>query len=309
MFGTLIIILTNTIYFFFLGRFLQSLGDGGAALLSGIIIGDYYKGRAYAKLQAILSISLSLAWAGAPLLGERLFTLFGWRGNFSFILILSALLMSPLFFWKEKKKPSKIRKGIFSALKKSRKTMSSLLSTSLLGLSLAQAFPLGIFTAFEFMMPFIYKETYGFSVKESSVVFFIFIIINVGASFLYIIFINYMTIKKMFRIGMYVFLVYFILGLLILNLHPMFIYTYIIFGLLSFSIPFIIISTSTKIVDSHPQHLGVALALLTIIRNTGTTAIPLFSCMLSQNSFSSFFNVTLIASLLTVGFLFRHVKF
>jgi len=302
IFGTLIVIFTNSIYFFFLGRFYQSLGDGGVALVSGIILADFCKGRAYAKIQAVLSISLSLAWAGAPLLGDLIFSFFGWKGNFGFILILTLFLMAPLTFWKEKKTHLKAAHGILTALKKSKKAMTSVLDSSLVKLSLTQAVPLGIFTAFEFMMPFIYKEMYDFSVQATSIVFFIFISINVFASFLYMVFIDYTSIKTMFRMGSYTFILYFIFGFLFLTLlkNDSQIFSYLIFGLLSFSIPFLSISSSTKIVDNNPHHLGVALALLTMIRNVGTTSIPLFVCLISKNTFTSFYNMTILSSMIII---------
>lgn len=308
--GTLIILGAPNIYLFFLGRFLQSIGDGGAALISGIIIGDYYKSKEYAKIQAVASISLAVAWAGAPLLGERIFMFLGWRGNFAFIFIISLLLLLFLPFWEEKKHP-KIRGGKFiDTLIKTKETMGCMLNSAFLNLSLSQAIPLGIFAAFEFMMPFIYKATYGYSVKGASFAFFIFILINVIGSLIYRIFISHMRIKILFFLGAFIFSIYLLMGLIFLNRIseiPEEV-SYLIFGLLSFSIPFIYISSTTRIVDSNPHHLGLALSLLTIIRNTITTAIPLFTSMLSKNSFYSFFTITFIFALLSIGILLKTLR-
>lgn len=308
--GTVIIVEAHNIYVYILGRFLQSLGDGGAALVSGIIIGDCYKGKEYAKIQAILSITLALAWAGAPLLGEMIFVVFGWRGNFVFILIVSLLLSLPLFLWNEKKSLKKTISSFADTLHTTKKIMMSMLNASFLNLSLSQAFPLGMFTAFEFMMPFIYKTSYGHSVKGTSFALFIFIFINIAASLLYRVLINYAQLKEMFRWGMYIFFTYLIIGFLYLNnsAEVSESLSYFIFGFLSFSLPFIIISSTAKIVDSHPLHLGFALSFLTIIRNAVTTGIPLVSCMVSENTFHSFFNVNLIFGIIGLALLFKGLK-
>ncbi|MBL8677287.1 MAG: hypothetical protein JNJ47_07740, partial [Alphaproteobacteria bacterium] len=203
-----------------------------------------------------------------------------------------------------------ITNRLANTLHTTKKTMRSMLNASFLNLSLSQAFPLGMFTAFEFMMPFIYKNSYGYSVKGTSFALFIFIFINIAASLLYRVLINYAQLKEMFRWGMYIFCAYLIIGFLYLNSITEISesLSYLIFGLLSFSLPFIIISSTAKIVDSHPLHLGLALSLLTIIRNAVTTGIPLASSMVSENTFHSFFNVSLIFGIIGLGLLFKGLK-
>ena len=159
-------------------------------------------------------------------------------------------------------------------------------------------------------MPFIYKTSYGYSVKGTSFALFIFIFINIAASLLYRILINYAQLKEMFRWGMYIFLTYLIIGFIYLNngAEVSESLSYFIFGFLSFSLPFIIISSTAKIVDSHPLHLGLALSFLAIIRNAVTTGIPLVSCMASENTFHSFFNVSLIFGIIGLALLFKGLK-
>lgn len=307
IFGTILIIKLNTIYFFFLGRFFQALGDGGAAVVCGVIIGDYYKGKRYAKIQAFLSIFLALAWAGSPILGGMICEIFGWQGNFIFILIFSGFLIIPIFFWQDKKRTHKKEHSIFNNFTKTFKKINVKFDTYFIMISLLQALPLGIFTAFELMLPFIYKKGHGYYIEDLSVFFFIFILINILGSLVYMLMIKRSSLHGIFRIAGCVFLLYLILGIFFFTIYQSSseLSIYMIFGVLSFSLPFVVISSSTKIVDSYAQQLGVALALLAIIRNAGTTFVPLLSCIISQNTFHSLFNVTLFPTMLTTWILFR----
>jgi len=308
--GTLTVIYAETIYLFFLGRLFQSLGDAGGAVTCSVIMADFYKGKVYARIQAILSIVLSLAWAGSPILGGRIFSLFGWKGNFVLVLILSVLMIAPVFFWQERKRVKKHKNPLIRDFPKSIKVIYAKFDSDFVVLSLLQALPLGLFTAFELMLPFIYKRDYGYRIQDLSIAFFIFILINILGSCVYMFFIKRASIKDMFRIASYTILLYFIFGVYFFSIYQSSseINVYLIYGLLSFSLPFMVISSSTKIIDSYAQHMGIALSLLAIIRNAGTTFIPLLACVLSQNSFHSLFNITLLPTLLTAGLLIRILR-
>mgnify|MGYP001224354098 CR=1 FL=1 len=310
IFGTLLIININTIYFFFLGRIFQSLGDAGGAVVCGVIIGDSYKGKGYARVQAILSIVLALAWAGSPILGGGIFSVFGWQGNFVFILILSVMMIIPIFFWQDKKRIKKQNHSMLHEFVKTFKKIKLKFDTYFIMISLLQALPMGLFMAFELMLPFIYKKDYGYSIESLSVFFFIFILINILGSLVYMLVIKYSSLKVMFHIAKCIIISYLILGLYFFTIYESSseLSVYLVFGLLSFSLPFLVISSSTKIVDTYAKQLGIAFALLAIIRNVGTTFIPLLSCILAQNTFHSLFNITLLPTILTVWLFFRILR-
>lgn len=82
-----------------IGRFLQGIGISGPAVLAYVVIADMYP---IARLQAIngnLNASVTIAMASAPVIGSYINLWFGWRANFTALLILGiiSLLLSWLF--------------------------------------------------------------------------------------------------------------------------------------------------------------------------------------------------------------------
>jgi DHA1 family bicyclomycin/chloramphenicol resistance-like MFS transporter len=305
--GTFIITLADSLFLFFLGRFFQSLGDAGIAITASIILGDYYRGRDYAKIQTILTITLALAWAISPLLGGKILTSYAWKGNFILVFCLACSLGFPLFFWEEKKKIPHFSYSylfhniFFTHLKK----ISFILDKRFMKWALVQSLPLGVFTGFELILPFIYEEKYGYSINQTAVILFIFISINALASLIQLALLPHISLRKILSFGFYLLVTYLSLGLILFSydLISLNFMVYAIFGLLAFALPFILIPASTKIADSHPQQLGTSLALLAIIRNMCTTFLPVLICVYSPLSFHILFYLTVIPMALTLAIL------
>jgi MFS family permease len=310
--GTSLIILASSLPVFFLGRLLQALGDAGIAITVSIIFSDYYKGRDYAKIQTIFTIILALAWAISPLLGGRLLTSYAWKGNFILIFILACSLGFPLFFWEERRKVSPYSYSyLFHTVFLNRlQKISFILDKRFMKWALAQSLPLGVFTGFELILPFIFEEKYGYSINQTAVILFIFISINALASLIQLALLPYISLRKILSFGFYLLVTYLSLGLILFSydLIPLSFMVYPVFGLLAFALPFIIIPTSTKIADSHPQQLGASLALLAIIRNMCTTFLPVLICVYSPLSFHILFYLTVIPMVLTLGILWDLLK-
>lgn len=305
--GTFIIILANSLPLFFLGRLLQALGDAGIAITSSIILSDYYRGKSYAKIQTILSIILALTWAISPLLGGMVFTDYTWKGNFILVCALACGMGFPLFFWEEKRKaPQYTYYYLFHTVFTSHlKKISFILDKRFMKWALVQSLPLGVFTGFELILPFIFEEKYGYSINQTAVTLFIFISINALASFVQLALLPYISSHRVLSFGYYLLIIYISFGFVLfsLNLIHLNFIVYPVFGLLAFALPFVIVPASTKIADSYQQQLGASLALLAIIRNMCTTFLPIFICVFAPLSFPILFYITIIPTILTITLL------
>ncbi len=85
--GSLICAFSNTIWFFLIGRTIQSIGAGGLSVLGLSVLGDLFKGVQYARSISIYSMLFPIIFASAPVLGAHLFQWFGWRSNFIAIFV------------------------------------------------------------------------------------------------------------------------------------------------------------------------------------------------------------------------------
>jgi len=93
--GTAIILLSTTIWGFFIGRILQGLGAGGPSVIMRAVLRDRYEAHQMGKVMASRITIIGFAPLIAPLLGGYLQSWFGWRGAFYFLFfyILHMLLL------------------------------------------------------------------------------------------------------------------------------------------------------------------------------------------------------------------------
>jgi Bcr/CflA subfamily drug resistance transporter len=104
--GSLICATVFDLYFFFLGRLLQGIGNGAAAGLWRAIFRDRYTGERLARVSSYFGNLLVLILISAPLLGGVLQETLGWRANFTFLVIWGgvSLLVLLLFIRESKQK-------------------------------------------------------------------------------------------------------------------------------------------------------------------------------------------------------------
>lgn len=73
-------------------RFLQGLGSSGPRVVTMAIARDRYKGAEMARIMSFVMIVFSLVPAFAPLIGQQLTLVFGWRAVFGAFMVFSILM-------------------------------------------------------------------------------------------------------------------------------------------------------------------------------------------------------------------------
>lgn len=89
--GSILCVYATIYEILLVGRFLQGVGVSGPAVLAYIIIADMYSTAKQQQIMSVLNGTITLAMAAAPVLGSYIALFFGWRGNFTILLILGAI--------------------------------------------------------------------------------------------------------------------------------------------------------------------------------------------------------------------------
>lgn len=84
---------THNYIFFLVARFFQGVGIAAPAVLSFLMISDFYTLKEQQFWIAILNGSMNFAVASAPVLGSYLTLQYHWQGNFIFLLVLGVIVL------------------------------------------------------------------------------------------------------------------------------------------------------------------------------------------------------------------------
>ncbi|WP_417226925.1 multidrug effflux MFS transporter [Amphritea sp.] len=95
--GTLVALWADSLEMMLVGRFLQGLGAAGPRTITLAIIRDQYKGDEMAHVLSLVMTVFILSPVVAPLIGQGVLWLFGWREIFIFLLALAVI--AGLWFW------------------------------------------------------------------------------------------------------------------------------------------------------------------------------------------------------------------
>ncbi len=143
------------------GRFLQGLGISAPGILSFLIIADKFSLKKQQTLMGLLNASMNLACGLAPVLGSALTLYFGWKGNFTSLLILGILSLIMVFFaLKEEPRPSTPSSPVW---KDYQKMFSSKPLLLLMAYIVAMVVPYWIFVG---MSPLLYMKELGVSLSH-----------------------------------------------------------------------------------------------------------------------------------------------
>ncbi|MDE6753723.1 MAG: multidrug effflux MFS transporter [Muribaculaceae bacterium] len=159
--GAVCSVWSKTIHVFIWWRLVQGLGASGGYFLARTIPADLYKGRALAKVMALVGAINGFAPASAPVIGGLVARSVGWQGIFWILFGFSAmlLLLTPAF--KESLPPSRRVKGHFGAAFKNYVILSRnrhfVIHVMLKGTAL------GVLFAYISSAPFIIQDHYGFT--------------------------------------------------------------------------------------------------------------------------------------------------
>jgi DHA1 family bicyclomycin/chloramphenicol resistance-like MFS transporter len=96
--GSLLCVFANHYFILILGRFLQGIGISGPAVLGFVVIADEYSSEKQSEMMGVMNGIITLAMAGAPVLGSYINYYFNWRGNFVLLLALGLFCLVTSYF-------------------------------------------------------------------------------------------------------------------------------------------------------------------------------------------------------------------
>lgn len=272
--GAAIAMLALSIEFFFLGRFLLSIGSGALSVLSGAIIADIFTGRELAKYMGVYAAIFPAVFTLAPLLGAQLLDLFGWRFIFSFLfvsmVILSFIIGPRLPETRHFQRFSNTSEGPIGGSNSLWQRLVIIFENPrMLILGLANALPISIGALFTFNSPFIFIENFGFSPQKFS----FFVASPVLCQFLgalaYRFAVQRIGPLKGLIMGQYpCYILIILVGVMFLGEFPEDPYMIVgIMCLFSFGSTWIISSSITLLLDSTDQDKGLVNSVISLLRN------------------------------------------
>lgn len=89
---------SESITWFFWGRFLEGIGSAGGPIIAIALVADRYEGREYHRVVSYILIMGGLGAGGAPIFGSIMLHFFDWRTIF-YILTASGVLAAVLVFF------------------------------------------------------------------------------------------------------------------------------------------------------------------------------------------------------------------
>ncbi len=152
---------STTIYIFLFWRLIQGLGASGGYFLARTIPADLYKGRALAKVMALVGAINGFAPASAPVIGGLVARSIGWQGIFWILFGFSALLLLFTFAFKESLPKSRRVTGHFGVAFRNYKILAG--NKFFVTHVMLKGSALGVLFAYISSAPFIIQDHYGFS--------------------------------------------------------------------------------------------------------------------------------------------------
>lgn len=152
---------SKSIHVFLWWRLVQGLGASGGYFLARTIPADLYKGRALAKVMALVGAINGFAPASAPVIGGLVAKSIGWQGIFWILFGFSAMLlvMAPAF--KESLPKDRRVAGHFGTAFRNYAVLAH--NKHFVVHVMLKATALGVLFAYISSAPFIFQDHYGFS--------------------------------------------------------------------------------------------------------------------------------------------------
>lgn len=91
--GSVVCVLSSTLPVMLAGRVVQGIGLGAPRTLSSAIVRDQFQGRAMARVMSFVMTVFILVPMAAPLLGQGIMLIAGWRAIFVVILVFALLVV------------------------------------------------------------------------------------------------------------------------------------------------------------------------------------------------------------------------
>lgn len=87
------------IEFLIIGRFFQGIGAGVAIVIGFAAVKDIYDEKKCARIMSLMSFTIAVAPAMAPIIGGHLSDLYGWQSTFLLIVVLSGTILASIIFF------------------------------------------------------------------------------------------------------------------------------------------------------------------------------------------------------------------
>ncbi|MDE7464927.1 MAG: multidrug effflux MFS transporter [Muribaculaceae bacterium] len=159
--GAMCSVWSKTIHTFLWWRLVQGLGASGGYFLARTIPADLYKGRALAKVMALVGAINGFAPASAPVIGGLVARSIGWQGIFWILFGFSALLLLLSPALKESLPKSRRVTGHFGAAFKNYGKLAH--NRHFVVHVILKGAALGVLFAYISSAPFIIQDHYGYS--------------------------------------------------------------------------------------------------------------------------------------------------
>lgn len=162
--GAMCSVWSKTIHEFIWWRLVQGLGASGGYFLARTIPADLYKGRALAKVMALVGAINGFAPASSPVIGGFVGDTWGWQGIFWILFGFSILLLCLSALFKESLPPSQRVNG---GLRRAFGNYSILMHNRFFVIhTLMKGAALGVLFAYISSAPFIIQDRYGYSQSQ-----------------------------------------------------------------------------------------------------------------------------------------------
>lgn len=189
-------VFSPTISFFIGCRLFQGFGASGAVMLAKTIPADKFQGIQLAKLMSVIGAINGIAPVCGPLAGGFMAHAIGWRGIFTVLTLIGALMLLLSFHLHETLPPDHRKKG--SLLQLMKEYIPLVKDRRFMIHVLLKSAALGVLFCYISAGPFIIQEHYGFSALDFGLIYGLNAVGVVGGA---VISVRFRTMKRAAVVG------------------------------------------------------------------------------------------------------------
>ncbi len=160
--GAIGCVLSPSIEWLLVSRFIQGLGASTSAVVVFVMISDMYEGRQAVRLIGVMNSLLTTLMAIAPIIGACINEVVGWRGSYGIVAAISLLSWVLLYLILPETKNVRVPFNFLHIARNYKKLLST---SSFIYSSLVPSIFYAMYLCFIACAPFLYMETYGFSMR------------------------------------------------------------------------------------------------------------------------------------------------
>ncbi len=186
--GSFLCVFANDIFLLLGARFIQGIGSSTSVIVVFVILSDVYSGRQASKIIGRISSFLYTLVASAPIIGSVINDLFGWRGNYWIVAIISSITCISLILMLPE---TKNLRNNFSLIAMIKHYQNIFCNRNFLPLSLSLSTYNACYASFMSGASFLYIETFklspkGYSLHQASII----LIFSITSMFVELVFKN-----------------------------------------------------------------------------------------------------------------------